>query len=103
MRRASSLMPELEMAEDAYALAEGCDALVVCTEWNEFKQLDLERVRQAMAQPVVVDGRNIYDPGEMARLGFRYRGVGRGYGADGRPVDEAPGRGAEKVGEVPAR
>ena len=77
MPRAASLMPEVEMASDAYRLAEGADALIVCTEWNEFKHLDLEQVRNAMRQPVLVDGRNIYDPDMMARLGFRYDAVGR--------------------------
>lgn len=89
MMRAATIMPELIMAEDAYALAEGCDALVVCTEWNEFMHLDMKRVHKAMRQPVIVDGRNIYDPVEMARLGFHYRGIGRGYGPDGQPIEEA--------------
>jgi UDPglucose 6-dehydrogenase len=89
MERAQVIMPELIMAEDPYALAEGCDALIVCTDWNEFKHLDLSRVFQAMRQPVIVDGRNIYDPIELKRLGFQYRGVGRGYGPDGTPIEEA--------------
>ncbi|HSB88743.1 MAG TPA: UDP-glucose/GDP-mannose dehydrogenase family protein [Anaerolineales bacterium] len=92
MPRAAEMMPEIEMATTPYALAEGADALVVCTEWNEFKQLDLARVRAAMRQPILVDGRNIYDPGEMARLGFRYRGFGRGYGPNGRPLAPAQAR-----------
>ncbi|MCK4962799.1 MAG: UDP-glucose/GDP-mannose dehydrogenase family protein, partial [Anaerolineales bacterium] len=74
MVRAAKIMPELIMAEDVYALVEGCDALVVCTEWNEFMNLDLTRVHKAMRQPIIVDGRNIYDPVEMTRLGFHYRG-----------------------------
>jgi UDPglucose 6-dehydrogenase len=86
MPRAAAMAPEIGMASSAYELAEGADALVVCTEWNEFKQLDLERMRDAMRQPILVDGRNIYDPSEMLRLGFRYRGVGRGFGPDGKPV-----------------
>ncbi len=53
--------------------------LVVCTEWNEFRQLDLGRLRQAMRAPNIVDGRNIYDAAEMQQAGFHYRGVGRGY------------------------
>ncbi len=89
MPRASELLPDVEMAATPYALAEGADALVVCTEWNEFKQLDLARVRASMRQPVVVDGRNIYDPADMLRLGFRYRGIGRGYGPEGRPLPPA--------------
>ena len=49
------------------------------TEWNEFKHLDLPRIRDLMNQPVLIDGRNIYDPEIMKKLGFHYRGVGRGY------------------------
>jgi UDPglucose 6-dehydrogenase len=87
MPRAAALMPDVHMAGDAYSLAEGCDALIVCTEWNEFKNLDLDRVRDSMRQPVVIDGRNIYDPAMMAQMGFRYRGVGRGYNRT--PVETA--------------
>jgi UDPglucose 6-dehydrogenase len=79
MPRAAALLPEVHMAGDAYDLADGCDAVIVCTEWNEFKNLDLRRMHDAMRQPIVVDGRNIYDPAEMASYGFHYRGVGRGY------------------------
>jgi len=79
MDNARDLLPNVQMAPDPYTLAEDCDALVVVTEWNEFKQLDLKQVRERMAQPVIYDGRNIYDPALMAKLGFRYRGVGRGY------------------------
>jgi UDPglucose 6-dehydrogenase len=88
MEAAATLNPRIEMAESPYALAEGSHALLVCTEWNEFKHLDLERVHERMAEPVIVDGRNIYDPEVMAKLGFRYRGVGRGYGPDGEPMEE---------------
>jgi UDPglucose 6-dehydrogenase len=91
MPRAASLLPKVFMAPDAYALAEGADGLMVCTEWNEFKQLDFERIRGLMRQPVLVDGRNLYDPRDMARLGFRYRAVGRGYGPDGKPLGPAAG------------
>jgi UDPglucose 6-dehydrogenase len=59
----------------------GCDALVVITEWNEFKQLDKPRLRDMMRCPVLYDGRNIYEPDEMVKCGFIYRGVGRGYNA----------------------
>jgi UDPglucose 6-dehydrogenase len=74
------LPPEVQLAEDAYELATGCDAVLIVTEWNEFKQLDLQRLRRLMRQPVIIDGRNIYDPEQLAALGFRYRGVGRGHG-----------------------
>jgi UDPglucose 6-dehydrogenase len=52
---------------------------MIITEWNEFKQLDLERIQKIMRQPYIFDGRNIYDPDEMKAFGFHYRGVGRGY------------------------
>ncbi len=82
MEMAGKLNPELRLAEDAYELAEGADALIVVTEWNEFKNLDLVRIKQSMVQPVIVDGRNIYDPARMVEMGFTYRGVGRGYGSN---------------------
>jgi len=88
MQRAAELFPEIQMAADPYNLAAGCDAVVVCTEWNEFIQLDLQRFHDQMRQPVIVDGRNIYDPKQMARLGFRYVGFGQGYGPDGMPLAE---------------
>jgi UDPglucose 6-dehydrogenase len=79
MPRAATLVPELQMTADAYDLAKGCDAVIVCTEWNEFKHLDLQRLHDAMRQPMLIDGRNVYDPEEMASYRFQYRGVGRGY------------------------
>jgi UDPglucose 6-dehydrogenase len=83
MEVAASLMPDVRMMPDPYALAEGCDALIVNTEWNEFKNLDLERLKEILKQPVIMDGRNIYDPYRMRELGFRYAGVGRGFDANG--------------------
>jgi UDPglucose 6-dehydrogenase len=79
MDAAGRMLPDVELAQDAYELAAGCDALIVVTEWNEFKQLQLKQVKELMKQPVIVDGRNIYDPEQMENLGFRYRGIGRGY------------------------
>lgn len=90
MSRARQEIPEIKMAENAYELAKDCDALLVCTEWNEFKHLDLLRIRDAMRCPVIVDGRNIYDPKQMTEIGFHYRGVGRGYGSDGEPINPSP-------------
>jgi UDPglucose 6-dehydrogenase len=86
MPHAAELLPRVTMAANAYDLAAGADALMVCTEWNEFKQLDLGRVRDMMSQPVLLDGRNLYEPAEMVRLGFRYLAVGRGFGPDGLPL-----------------
>ena len=78
MPNASRYNPGLRLAADPYELAEGADAVLVCTEWNEFKQLDLERMKSLMTRPVVIDGRNLYDPQRMHNLGFTYRAVGRG-------------------------
>jgi UDPglucose 6-dehydrogenase len=79
MTVAGPLLPEVDMAEDPYSMAEGCDALVVITEWNEFKHLDLERIRDLLNRPVLFDGRNIYEPDKLRDLGFKYRAFGRGY------------------------
>jgi UDPglucose 6-dehydrogenase len=79
MPNVEKLLPGMQLAADPYILAAGCDALVVCTEWNEFKHLDMARIKGAMSGCLFVDGRNLYDPDEMKRLGFTYRGVGRGY------------------------
>jgi UDPglucose 6-dehydrogenase len=74
---AKTLLPDVEYCRDAYATAEDSDALMVVTDWNEFKQLDLPRLKAAMRSPVIVDGRNIYDGATMRELGFTYRGTGR--------------------------
>jgi UDPglucose 6-dehydrogenase len=79
MEVARGLLPAVEMYDDPYQMAKGCNALVVVTEWNEFKQLDLDRIKGLLKEPVIFDGRNIYDPARMKALGFTYRGVGRGY------------------------
>ena len=77
MERSRVLLPDVDYRKDAYEVAAGADALVLVTEWNEFRQLDLARVKQLMRRPVIVDGRNIYDPAAMKDLGFTYRGIGR--------------------------
>jgi len=77
IERSRMLLPEVEYMKDAYEVASGADALVLVTEWNEFRQLDMPRVKQLMRRPVLVDGRNIYDPAVMKSLGFAYRGIGR--------------------------
>jgi UDPglucose 6-dehydrogenase len=78
---AQRVIPELPLAANPYELAVGCDALVLVTEWNEFKHLDLARMRSLMRTPVFVDGRNVYEPEAMREAGFLYRGIGRGYNA----------------------
>lgn len=64
--------------KDSYQVARDCDCLLIATEWNEFKELDFKKIKKLMRQPVLIDGRNIYDPKEMKKLGFRYVGIGRG-------------------------
>ena len=77
---AKQVIPEVKLASDPYDLASGCDAVILVTEWNEFKNLDMARMANIMHQPpVMIDGRNIYDPEEMRSYGFVYRGIGRGY------------------------
>jgi UDPglucose 6-dehydrogenase len=77
MKEAMKLLSEIEYAEDEYAAVAGADALVFVTEWNQFRALDLARIRDLMTTPRVADLRNIYDPEDMRELGFEYVGVGR--------------------------
>ena len=77
--KAEEMVPTVMYCEDAYQVAEGSHALIIVTDWNEFKHLDMARIKASMAQPVLMDGRNIYEPRRMQKLGFIYRGIGRGY------------------------
>ncbi len=79
MENSQRALKDVEFCENAYAVADGADAIVLVTKWNEFKQIDLQRVADLMQQKIFIDGRNIYEPERMAQLGFKYRGVGRGY------------------------
>jgi UDPglucose 6-dehydrogenase len=76
-------MPGIQLCGDSYEVLDGADILVIMTEWNEFKQLDMERVKSLLKEPLVVDGRNLYKPETMRELGFVYRGVGRGFNGEG--------------------
>jgi UDPglucose 6-dehydrogenase len=77
MDKTKSLLPNVIYVDDMNAVAEGCDALVVATEWDEFKQLDLARAKKGMTAPILFDGRNLFDPVEMEKLGWIYKSVGR--------------------------
>ena len=77
MEKAKAVLKDVSYVEDMNAVAEGCDALVIATEWDEFKKLDLDRVRKALTAPIMFDGRNLFDPAEMERLGFIYKSIGR--------------------------
>ena len=74
---AKKILGSVEYCQDPYAVAEGADTLVIMTEWNEFRELDLPRIQKSMREPKVVDARNVYDPEKMMELGFQYVGIGR--------------------------
>jgi UDPglucose 6-dehydrogenase len=78
MENAARQLTRIRLCEDPYEVADGADALILATEWNEFKQLDFSRLYQLMRQPVIVDGRNLWDPETLRALGFNYIGIGRG-------------------------
>jgi len=77
MRKAMEVLTDVEYCQNPYEVAAGCDALIIITEWDEFKNIDLKRVKLLLRQPIIIDGRNIYDPQEMRKLGFTYCGTGR--------------------------
>jgi UDPglucose 6-dehydrogenase len=76
-KEAEKLLPNIEYASDEYEAAADSDVLVFLTEWNQFRALDMERIRTAMKVPRIADLRNIYDPADMRQMGFQYAGVGR--------------------------
>ncbi len=77
MKEAAKLLPGIEMSKNPYEAAKGADALVIVTEWDAYRALDLDRLKKELKTPVVVDLRNIYRPEEMATKGFRYTSIGR--------------------------
>jgi UDPglucose 6-dehydrogenase len=79
METAKRVLTNVTYCENPYDVTEGADALILVTEWNEFKQLDMMRIKETMCQPIILDSRNIYDPRRMKEMGFIYRGMGRGY------------------------
>ena len=85
-------LDDVVFCDDAYGVAAGADAVVLVTDWNEFKQLNMARLKSAMSNPLLIDGRNIYDPAELRRLGFEYCAIGRSQAANG----------AQRTGGAPA-
>jgi UDPglucose 6-dehydrogenase len=77
MDKAKAMLNDVTWVDDMDAVADGCDALVVATEWDEFKKLDLDRARKSLTHPILFDGRNLFDRVEMERLGWVYKSVGR--------------------------
>jgi UDPglucose 6-dehydrogenase len=78
MGKAKALFKGVKFAKNPYDAAQGAEAVLVLTDWNEFKQIDFQKLRQVVRQPVIVDGRNMYESQEMAEKGFVYHGIGRG-------------------------
>jgi UDPglucose 6-dehydrogenase len=78
MEEAKKSMPDITYCPDAYATLEGADALVIITEWNQFRALDLKRAKSLMKTPILIDLRNIYARAGAAREGFQYVGIGKG-------------------------
>jgi len=83
MENVAEELPAINLCKDAYEVAEDVDALVIMTDWNEFKQLNMKKLLETMKEPIMVDGRNMYNPENMRELGFVYRGVGRGFDGEG--------------------
>ena len=77
MERARATLPQIEYANSAYEAATDAEAVLVATEWDEFRKLDWARIRDVMARPLIIDGRNLLSPGEIRKLGFEYRAFGR--------------------------
>jgi len=77
MEKAREIIKEIDFASDVYDLAKDLDALIIVTEWNDFKEIDFKKLKKLMKNPVIIDGRNIYDPEQLRNLGFTYLGVGR--------------------------
>lgn len=77
MEEAAKIMPEVNYCKDAYKVADGSDALILVTEWDEFKELNFKKIASLMNRPVMVDSRNLYSPEEMTQAGFLYDGIGR--------------------------
>ncbi len=77
MDRAKEIMPDIEYCTDAYKVAEDVDAIILVTEWKEFKNLDFKKLKELMRQPIFLDGRNVYDSDKIKELGFIYAGIGR--------------------------
>lgn len=77
MDKAKAVLTNVTFVEDMNAVAEGCDAIVVATEWDEFKRLDLERAKKVLTHPIMFDGRNLFDRADMEQRGWVYKSVGR--------------------------
>jgi len=75
--KAKKLLKNVKYTQDVYEVAKGADVLCLVTEWNEFKNLNFRKIKKLMRKPIIVDGRNIYEPKKLKKLGFDYLGIGR--------------------------
>ena len=77
MEKAKSVLPEIEYSDDPYEMLKDCDGLIIATDWEIFKNADLEKVRSLLVQPIIIDGRNLFEPKKMKEMGFEYLSIGR--------------------------
>jgi len=77
MEKAKKILKNVEYGKNLYQVAEGSDALIIVTEWDEFKNMDLKRIKELLNQPIIIDGRNMFEPEKMKKLGFVYKSIGR--------------------------
>jgi UDPglucose 6-dehydrogenase len=77
MEKARIVLKNINYQKSAYDVAKGADCLVIITEWNEFKELDLAKIKKLLKHPIIIDGRNLFEPDKMKKLGFDYRCIGR--------------------------
>ena len=77
MDNTKKILPDITYCENEYDVAEGSDCLVIATEWNQFRNLDLSRIKELLITPILIDLRNLYEPKKVKELGFAYEGVGR--------------------------
>ena len=68
---------KIEYSKNSYDAVENADALLLLTEWNEFRRPDFDKIKSLLKQPIIMDGRNLFDPKKMAEIGFEYEGIGR--------------------------
>jgi len=105
--KARAVLPEVTYCTDAYRAAEGADAILIVTEWDEFRQMDWNRLLSTVEQPLVIDGRNVFSPEQISGKGFRYVSIGRvdaspWQAAVGEKIDSSSLRAGNSVQEVPA-
>ncbi len=77
MGKAKEIFNDVEFCNDPYEAAKDADVLLILTEWNEFKELDMKKIKSLLKNPLIIDGRNIYNPGELKKEGFSYISIGR--------------------------